>query len=1360
MSGDASVTAATTTVGSFAAIGAFAGSQGTLTVGGNATFQTGGNRKMLVGESGSGTLNLADTGHVLVNNNVTGDGFRLGALTGGAGTVNLDGGTLEVAYVAQGAGTGTFNFNGGTLKVASNHDGTKAFMSGLSSANVLGGGAVIDSNGFDVTISQALLDGGGGGGLTKQGGGKLTLTGTNTFTGTAVVDGGALVFDNFASVPSVLVNDGSIDSKGSIGSLTVADLATNRISAGVGASGILTVDSLAFLGEARISLGASGSGINQSIFVNSQVTTSPVNGLISVDVTNDLGIWTADPNGWDYTIIDHGGTYTGNVASDFALGNLTPALGAGQTATIEDTGSAIVLRVVGDPLLWTGSAGVNWNSTDVNWTTVATGPTIFTAGQAVEFADGASGFNVNLGEDVAPGTVNFSNYNDDYTISSAGGFGITGSASILIDGGGQVTLQTANSYTGQTAVQDGILILSGNGSVAQSSSILLGNFGEWILDLDSAATYANPITGTGASTPFVGDAAITKQGTGTLTLSGANTFSGSFALNSGQLNLNGSSALGNPTGKFILNGGTLDNTSGSLVTMTPSKPQEWNTDLVFLGTDSLNMGNGVVTLTGTRTANVQANQLYVGAIEDSASGHDLIKTGTGTLVLNGGNIAGDLDIQAGIVGLNQAFYGGAPIGSGILQNAGNVGSLWTYWNPTTDVSTNLLIRNNDGSHNFQLGLIKSGSNTLTLTNPSNTVTANLNVDQGRLVLNAGTYGARNDDGSTNTALASVIGWAAGANAVLEIHGATVNYNNRANPGNEAWRASLSIGNTGTGAGAVKITSGSLSTNRAINLGAGGSYGSLTQTGGSTTVGGFLVLGGGVSQGVVNLIGGTFNHNGPLTNGGLDAGGIGLLNISGTASYQYANTQGFGFWIGEGGNGTLNLSDSATLTLNPGSGGMVLGQLASGGGIVNLLGGTLTTSSISKGAGAGRLNFNGGTLSANAASATFLQGLTSAHVHAGGGTIHNGGNAITIGQALLAPSGNAVSAAGLTVSGGGCIDTPVVTLSGDGNGATAVANIDGSGNLTGITITNPGNDYTAPPTFALVGGGIGNTGSLGGTATLVPAASGGMTFTGAAITTLGGANTYTGNTLIGSGSTVVVSGTAAITVKPAANGVSSKITGAGTVSIDGTLRIDFSEAAIANGNSWTLVDSSTRVFNVVTFKVNGAGLGDFTPQGDGVTHVLADGNRTWTFSETTGVLSLGVTAGGFGTWITGFGLAAADQDPNDDPDQDGIDNLMEYVLGGNPNSANTAIVPSGSKTGEDFILTFNRADVALAGGDVAISVEYGDDLNGWTAVTVPASDSTVSGVAFAITDGSPNDTVTATIPTGGANHFFARVKALK
>ena len=219
------VNAATTQVGSFPVVGSFGGSQGTLNVSGG-LFTTGTtNRKLFVGENGAGTLNISGSGSVVINNNVTGDGFRLGVYNGSSGTVNLNGGTLEVAYVAKGTGTGNFNFNGGTLKVGSNHDGTNAFMSGLTNASVLGGGAVIDTNGnsANVLISQALLDGGGGGGLTKTGTGTLTLSGANAYTGPTDVNAGTLVVNGSIGSSSLTTVDAGakLMGTGRVGDTTV-----------------------------------------------------------------------------------------------------------------------------------------------------------------------------------------------------------------------------------------------------------------------------------------------------------------------------------------------------------------------------------------------------------------------------------------------------------------------------------------------------------------------------------------------------------------------------------------------------------------------------------------------------------------------------------------------------------------------------------------------------------------------------------------------------------------------------------------------------------------------------------------------------------------------------------------------------------------------------------------------------------------------------------------------------------------------------------------------------------------------------------------------------------------------------------
>ena len=131
----------------------------------------------------------------------------------------------------------------------------------------------------------------------------------------------------------------------------------------------------------------------------------------------------------------------------------------------------------------------------------------------------------------------------------------------------------------------------------------------------------------------------------------------------------------------------------------------------------------------------------------------------------------------------------------------------------------------------------------------------------------------------------------------------------------------------------------------------------------------------------------------------------------------------------------------------------------------------------------------------------------------GVTFNDGGNAITVGQSLLAPTGNGVSIGDLVVTGSGFIDTPIVQISGDGTGATAVSTIDyATGALTGITITNPGVGYTTVPTFTLLGGGAGSSGSVvSGALAVVANTSGSLTKTGTGTLTLSGTNTYGGNT---------------------------------------------------------------------------------------------------------------------------------------------------------------------------------------------------------------------------------------------------------
>jgi autotransporter-associated beta strand protein len=191
---------------------------GLLVVSGGLFDQSSAGNGLIVGEQGTGTLTITNTGVVVSEADTTGIGVAIG-WNQGVGTVNLDdGGTLVANYVQNGSGSGTFNFNGGVLRA-----GPAArlnFMAGLTAANVLAG-AIIDASTNTIDIAQALLDGGMGGGLTKNGTGTLLLDGANTYSGTTTVSAGALGgIGTLAS--SLAVQSGGMLAIGtSIGALTV-----------------------------------------------------------------------------------------------------------------------------------------------------------------------------------------------------------------------------------------------------------------------------------------------------------------------------------------------------------------------------------------------------------------------------------------------------------------------------------------------------------------------------------------------------------------------------------------------------------------------------------------------------------------------------------------------------------------------------------------------------------------------------------------------------------------------------------------------------------------------------------------------------------------------------------------------------------------------------------------------------------------------------------------------------------------------------------------------------------------------------------------------------------------------------------
>jgi autotransporter-associated beta strand protein len=150
---------------------------------------------------------------------------RMGANCALAEVDLLNNGILEAGGVqvdtnnAPVFGESRLNFNGGTLRANAS---STSFLSGLTNAFVLNGGAIIDSSNYNITFTQPLLKAGSGG-LTKVGSGMLTLDSVNTYTNTTLVSAGTLAgIGTIAGPLSVSANGSLAPGDGGIGILTVS----------------------------------------------------------------------------------------------------------------------------------------------------------------------------------------------------------------------------------------------------------------------------------------------------------------------------------------------------------------------------------------------------------------------------------------------------------------------------------------------------------------------------------------------------------------------------------------------------------------------------------------------------------------------------------------------------------------------------------------------------------------------------------------------------------------------------------------------------------------------------------------------------------------------------------------------------------------------------------------------------------------------------------------------------------------------------------------------------------------------------------------------------------------------------------
>jgi autotransporter-associated beta strand protein len=347
--------------------------------------------------------------------------------------------------------------------------------------------------------------------------------------------------------------------------------------------------------------------------------------------------------------------------------------------------------------------------------------------------------------------------------------------------------------------------------------------------------------------------------------------------------------------------------------------------------------------------------------------------------------------------------------------------------------------------------------------------------------------------------------------------------------------SFYMGNNNPSAAACFQTSGTTTVTNYLGVGsATNSYGYYRLSGGTLNVRTYFELAT-TGYGVVDILDGILSTENGFSFA-RQTGGVGVLNVFGgiAKAPSGGNPIQMGWGDRAGPVGRITIMGSGVVDAANGSGttkmlDMNSGNAAGGNTAVNLLkGGTLIANKVSATrAGTTTFNFDGGILRASlltGVGGTFLTGLDSAIVYAGGAIIDSTNANITIAQPLLAPTGYGVVSVKLTSGGAGYMGPPAVIINGgSSSNATAIARVDLDpnsetyGQVIAIDITSSGIRYQPSDTLtvSLLGGGY--TSPASASATLgVNGSGGGLTKLGLGGLTLSGVNTYVGSTTISNG----------------------------------------------------------------------------------------------------------------------------------------------------------------------------------------------------------------------------------------------------
>jgi fibronectin-binding autotransporter adhesin len=856
-------------------------------------------------------------------------------------------------------------------------------------------------------------------GITKTGSANLALTGASNYSGATIVNAGRLEVDGSLGAGS-LVAVNSTGTLAGIGTVTGAVTINNHgtLEAGNSGVGTLTLGSLTL---------GTNSGDVSTINVT-QLGTIAVNGSLTLtsgatSTINVGGGASGFTTGGSYPLVTYNGTALSSL-SGFSLGTLPPRVLGSLVESTSGSANSINLSVTGvDFPVWTGAKDGNW----VTSPTVTTGEpddwvlnsnnattTDFVAGDSVLFSNlagaGHTTVNINSG-DVFPGNVVF-NTSLNYTLSGANG--INGSTGLFVSGGGSLTINNVNSFTGNVNISNATVNVatitnSGvAGALGAGTTLALSN-GTLSYTGSSASNTRNIALGTGGGTINVsnsgttlslagnvtGASNLTVAGPGTLALTAANTgFTGPIVVNSGSnLSVGADTELGAVPASATPAAITLNGTG----TLTTNASFSLSANRGITGSGSVVVSNSTLTLNNSNSYTGGTTILGTGLVTlNSVSG-----LGTGPIIIGTASTSGYFLYTTGLPAATEAI-------------ANNI----VLPNDTTPTSHDIYINGTAGSDVQFTGNISGGSTTSELFLNTNVASgAGIFEFSGNNNFSAGTTsGVYLNRGTLQVDNANALGNASNGVQLdsyspnMIIFGSSFTYTHPTlltsyasswNTGSNTVTATGAI--TGT-VGLVKIGSGTL-----IMTGSNGYSSSTTVTAGTLQVGnggtlGFLpAVAASVASGATLV----FNRSDTVTFGNV---------ISGTGS------------VTQMGPGTLILTATNTFTgATTVSGGTleIDGVLASGSSVAVNANGTLT----GVGAVGGPVNLNNGgaigskgilsvggltfgASSSDTASVNMISSLTNSNPtlgqidDTGALTVNSGSNTITVNVAgITLPTGD-------------------------------------------------------------------------------------------------------------------------------------------------------------------------------------------------------------------------------------------------------------------------------------------------------------------------------------------------------------------